>query len=248
MFHCDFGWERLAAHVKHATAGNRATPEGRRFWPAIFWKATLYVTVPAFTSLLFLQLWRGSAWSHAGGVLQPKALAGEGCPSRALKTVPGSTSRLSLQTWVSPTSPAVAALRACRWQDLSAPYGGYPGGYQAFGWCLLVALMALTPLTMVKLDTQPGTLPPSGALGGGPRSSGSGGGLDLLPDDGGGGTSRADGLLRRAGVLLAGRMPVAMMGGRAQSGPSSSRGSAHRSAGSERALELSTPHQGTPDI
>ena len=189
MFHCDFGWERLAAHVKQATAGNRATPKGRRFWPPLFWKATLYVTAPGFTSLLFLQLW---------------------------------------------------------WQDLSAAYGGYPGGYQAYGWCLLMALMILTPLTMVKLDTTPGTLPPSGALGGGPRSSGAG-----LDD----GTSGSDNLLRRTWVLLAGRMPVALLGGRAQTNQggsgSSCRGSAHcrsPSAGSERALELSTVHQGTPDI
>lgn len=182
-------WERLAAHVKQATAGNRATPEGRRFWPPLFWKATLYVTAPGFTSLLFLQLW---------------------------------------------------------WQDLSSAYGGYPGGYQAYGWCLLMALMVLTPLTMVRLDTTPGTLPPSGALGGGPRSSGVG-----LDD----GASRSDGLLRRAWVLVAGRMPVTMLGGRAQMGPCSSscRGSAYcrspkASASSERALELSTVHQRTPDI
>ena len=115
MFHLDFGWARLSAHVKQATLGNRATPEGRRFYPPLFWKATLYVTVPAFTLILFLQL---------------------------------------------------------LWQDLSTPYGGYSAGYQAYGWCLLLALVLLTPLTMVKVDKAPGTLPPTTGLGTATSSSG----------------------------------------------------------------------------
>ena len=57
MFHLDFGWDRLAAHVRQATLGNKATPNGRTFQPVWFWKLCLYVTVPAFTVVLFLQLW-----------------------------------------------------------------------------------------------------------------------------------------------------------------------------------------------
>ena len=107
MFHLDFGWDRLAAHVKQATVGNRATPNGRVFWPVAFWKLCLYVTVPVFTAVLFVQLWV---------------------------------------------------------QDLSRPYGGYPAGYQTFGWILLMALMLITPITMCKLDQTPGSLPASRGL------------------------------------------------------------------------------------
>ena len=107
MFHLDFGWGRLAAHVRQATLGNKATPDGRTFRPVWFWKLCLYVTVPAFTFVLFVQLWV---------------------------------------------------------QDLSKPYGGYPAGYQTFGWIILMALVLLTPVTMLKLDRTPGTLPASSEL------------------------------------------------------------------------------------
>ena len=107
MFHLDFGWDRLAAHVRQATLGNKATPNGRTFQPVWFWKLCLYVTVPVFTLVLFVQLWV---------------------------------------------------------QDLSTPYGGYPAGYQTFGWTILMALMLLTPVTMFKVDRTPGTLPASSAL------------------------------------------------------------------------------------
>jgi SNF family Na+-dependent transporter len=101
MFHLDFGWARLAAHVRQATIGNKATPRGRKFWPAAFWKLCLYVTAPVITFVLFLQLWA---------------------------------------------------------KDLSTPYQGYPAGFQAYGWTLLMALMLLTPVTMFKLDSSPGSL------------------------------------------------------------------------------------------
>merc|ERR1712194_349135 len=65
----------------------KATPDGRKFQPVWFWKLCLYVTVPVFTVVLFVQLWV---------------------------------------------------------QDLSKPYGGYPRGYQTFGWTILMALMLVT--------------------------------------------------------------------------------------------------------
>ena len=103
MFHADFGWRRLAAHVRIATLGSVRTPSGRGFAPQLYWKLCLCVTAPLFTGLLFIQLLV---------------------------------------------------------EDLTTPYGGYPAGLLAFGWCLLVALLIIAPLGWFKLDRTPGSLPP----------------------------------------------------------------------------------------
>ena len=63
-------------------------------------------------------------------------------------TTPLFTSFLFVQLWV---------------KDLKQPYGGYPGGLQAFGWSLLAILLGITPLTMASTaDGTLPTLPPAG--------------------------------------------------------------------------------------
>ena len=58
MFALDVGWQRIAAALRLATAGNPSTPNGRFLAPhPLFWRGCLYVTVPVFTLFLFVQLW-----------------------------------------------------------------------------------------------------------------------------------------------------------------------------------------------
>ena len=49
-------------------------------------------------------------------------------------------------------------------KDVQRPYGGYPGGLQAFGWTLLAVLLVITPLTM--RSSEAGSLPTLPASGG----------------------------------------------------------------------------------
>lgn len=169
MFHLDFGWDRLAAHVRQATVGNKATPKGRTFWPAAFWKLCLYVTVPVFTVVLFVQLWV---------------------------------------------------------QDLSRPYGGYPAGYQTFGWILLMALMLITPITMFKLDRTPGTLPES---------------KELTQSE------APPGCLKKLLVTLGGRAPVwTAYADSSQANPSGASPQHPRPSGGDSVVELSAVVAQTP--
>jgi SNF family Na+-dependent transporter len=56
LFTADFGWSRLATHVKLATFGNPETPQGQALTPSLFWRCVIPTTVPLLSLALFANL------------------------------------------------------------------------------------------------------------------------------------------------------------------------------------------------
>lgn len=84
MFAVDIGLPRIEYALRSATATNKRTPNGRQLWPRRLWKLLLYVTVPLFTSVLWVYYLVRSFNPQLPRCIPTQTLARSLAPSHAL--------------------------------------------------------------------------------------------------------------------------------------------------------------------